>query len=143
MILENFKDFPKNGAILGIDWGRRRTGLAISDQSQEFVFPRGVLVCPIIDIINKEKPVGVVIGLPLHADGTDSDTTKQVREFADALASQTDLPIIFMEENLTSVAAKEILYQQRATNNNQPIDSAAACVILENALAMIKRLQHV
>jgi putative Holliday junction resolvase len=148
MILANFKNFPHEGVILGIDWGARRTGLAVSDESQEFVFPREVIVgtnnirlSQVCDFVRNENIKGIVIGLPLHADGTDSDTTRQVREFAEQVSMSTSVPVVFVEENLTSEEAK------LRTANHEPrtmnLDSVAAAVILENALALIKRQNNV
>jgi putative Holliday junction resolvase len=134
MIITNFKDFPRNGRLMGIDWGARRIGTAVSTPDLGFVFPRGILTfAEIIKTIESEKIVGVVIGLPLHVDGTDSDTTKQVRQFAAQLESATDLPIAFIEENLTSVVAAE------RTHTRQSLDSESAAIILENAISVIKR----
>ena len=44
MILPNFNDFPRTGRILGVDWGARRTGVAVSDASREFVFTRPAIL---------------------------------------------------------------------------------------------------
>ena len=137
MILSDFKDFPKQGRLLGIDWGARRAGLAVSDASRGFVFPREVistaddLIGKILACVNSEKVAGIIIGLPCHADGTDSETTVKVREFAVELSAATDIPIAFVDERLTSVEAKEL--------SESDIDSIAAAIILENAIAMIKR----
>ena len=144
MIFRDFKDFvaklPPTWRLLGVDWGARRVGLAVSDESRGFVFPRGIIESSKQDVLNaiakiikSEQVAGVIIGLPLHADGTDSDTTRNVREFADALAAATDIPIGFMDERLTSIEATDI------TKNKKGLDSVAAAVILENAIAMIKR----
>ena len=78
--------------------------------------------------------------MPLHADGSDSDTTKLVREFADLLSKQTDLPIIFVEENLTSAAAQEEIGRKSISKIKQELDSVSAKIILENAIALLKRL---
>jgi putative Holliday junction resolvase len=123
---------------MGIDWGFVRTGVAISDESWDFVFPRGIIKGEAIaEFVKSEKIEGIVIGLPLYADGTDSKTTGKVREFADFLAAQVSVPIGFIEENLTSVEAGEY------TKDKAKLDSEAAAVILENAIAMIKRLRDV
>ena len=149
MILPDFKDFvanlPPKGRLLGIDWGARRIGIAVSDESWDFAFPRGIAegIDKIKELIVAEKIVGIIIGLPLYADGTDSKTTAEVREFAEQLASQVSVPVGFIEENLTSTEAAE---RQKAEGRRQKvkeIDSEAAAIILENAIAMIKRLKNV
>ena len=147
MILSNFKVFPRIGRLVGIDWGARRTGVAVSDDLHEFVFARepivsrstDELVCAVVDLAVAEHAVGIIIGLPLRMDGTDSETTARVRAFAGALAGATDIPIIFIDETLSSTAAQEQMGRVRRTDINEKLDSKAARVILENAMAMINR----
>ena len=148
MILSDFNDFPRFGRIIGIDWGLRRCGVAISDENRGFVFVRpqitvktqGELIQNILDTILNEKVLGIVIGLPLYTDGSDSETTKMVREFAKSLSEKTDLPIIFIEENLTSAAAQEEIGRKSISKIKQELDSVSAKIILENAIAVLKRI---
>ena len=148
MILSDYKDFPRDGRIIGIDWGLRRCGLAISDEKRGFVFVRPQLyiksqeelIQRLLTVLAEDKISGVVIGLPLHSDGTESDTTKMVREFADFLSKQTDLPIIFVEENLTSAAAQAEIGRKSISKIKQELDSVSAKIILENAIAILKRI---
>ncbi len=148
MILPDFKAFPCVGRILGVDWGARRTGVAVSDASREFVFTRPPVVVKSVDdiapqiakIAVAENVAGIVIGLPVHADGTESETTMKVRCFANQLVSITDLPICFIEENLTSFVAQEQMGRVRMRDIKQKLDSESARVILENAIAVLNRL---
>ena len=147
MILPNFKDFPKSGRVIGIDWGARRTGIAITDESREFVFVRPVVVAlnsddlveKITQIINSENVSGVVVGLPLRMDGTESDTTQNVRAFVSALEKHLDVPIRMLDETLSSASAQEDMGRVRRVDIKQKLDSESARVILENALSIIKR----
>ena len=148
MILSDYKDFPHSGRIIGIDWGLRRCGIAVSDENRGFVFPRpqfyiknqDELVGKISEFVNDEKISGIVIGLPLYSDGSDSDTTAMVRDFAEKLSKQTQLPIIFIEENLTSSAAQEEIGRKSISKIKQELDSVSAKIILENAIAVLKRI---
>jgi len=148
MILSDYKDFPRNGRIIGLDWGLRRCGVAISDENRDFIFVRpqitvktqDELIQKILGIISNDKISGIVLGLPLHVDGSDSDTTKMVREFANALSASTELPMIFIEENLTSAAAQEEIGRKSISKIKQELDSVSAKIILENAIAMLKRI---
>ena len=148
MILSDYKDFPRSGRILSLDWGLRRCGVAVSDENRGFVFARpqlyiktqDELIKQILAIINEDKISGIVIGLPLFSDGSDSDTTTLVREFAKILSQNTTLPIIFIEENLTSSAAQEEIGRKSITKIKQELDSVSAKIILENAIAILKRL---
>ena len=147
MILSDYKDFPRDGRILGLDWGLRRCGVAVSDLNRDFVFTRPQinvknqedLVAFVLALAKSENMVGIVLGLPLHADGKDSETTKMVREFANSLSDKTDLPILFIEENLTSTAAQEEIGRKSISKIKQELDSVSAKIILENAIAILKR----
>jgi len=147
MIFNNYKDFPRFGRIIALDWGARRCGVAVSDESREFVFVRpqinvktqSELVDGVITLVNQDKIVGIVIGLPLYMDGSESETTKMVRDFAKLLETKTDLPIIFIEENLTSFVAQQEMGETNVAKIKQELDSVSAKVILENAIAMLKR----
>lgn len=148
MILSDYKDFPTKGRIIGIDWGLRRCGIAVSDENRDFVFVRPQLniktqeelLQNILEIVKADKINSIVLGLPIRSDGSDSDTTKMVRDFAGLLESKTDLPIIFIEENLTSNAAQEEIGRKSVRKIKQELDSVSARVILENAIAMLKRI---
>ena len=97
------------------------------------------LAAHIVQIAKDERVSGIVIGLPLRTDETESETTKTVREFADVLAAATDIPIIFIDETLSSAAAQEEMGRVRPRDIKEKLDSNAARVILENAIAMLNR----
>lgn len=150
MILPDFKDFPRVGRILGIDWGARRTGVAVSDPTREFIFTRDAILSrgsvddiahQIADVAQGEQVVGIIMGLPVHSDGTPSDTAVAVRQCAASVCTYIDLPICFIEENLTSLAAQESMGRVRIRDIKQRLDSEAARVILENAIAIINRIR--
>ena len=148
MILPDFKAFPRIGRVLGVDWGDRRIGIAVSSPMRDFVFVRDTIVVPkksqqhaqlVADMAKDEGAVGIVVGIPVREDGSDSDTTKKVRAFLDDLVVLTDLPVCTIEENLTSVAAQEEIGCVRVDVLKKKLDSESARVILENAIAMINR----
>ena len=147
MILDDFKAFPANGVLVGLDWGARRTGVAVSDPSRQFVFARPPIVVrdahgllrAVIDFIEQERPVGVVVGLPLRMDGTESETTAMVRGFANELSCEIDTPIVFIDETLSSVSAQDEMGRVSRSNIKEKLDSNSARVILENAIAMFRR----
>lgn len=148
MILSDYKDFPRAGRIISLDWGLRRCGVAVSDENRDFVFVRpqinvktqAELLEKIQGLLGEEKIVGIVLGLPLHADGSDSDTTKMVRDFANSLSESTNLPVVFIEENLTSAAAQEEIGRKSISKIKQELDSVSAKIILENAISLLKRV---
>ncbi len=146
MILPDFKAFPREGRILGVDWGQRRLGVAVSDPSRQFVFTRPTMIfksvehaVAVAEMAAAENVVGIVVGLPVRNDGSESETTKLVRDFIMDLSTKTDLPVVTIEENLTSAAAQESMGRVRVRDLKEKLDSESARVILENAIAMINR----
>lgn len=132
---------------LGIDFGQRRIGLAIS---QSGILARGYKTLAFSDneqiaeeilfICNKEKVGTIVLGLPKLKSGADSPQTKTVREFKDKLREKTNLPIVFVDEYLSSHEAEEMLKisDPKITKDRRKmrgmIDQVAAQVILEQYL---------
>lgn len=149
MILPDFKGFPRNGRIIGIDWGAARTGVAVSDATREFLFVRPQIVvknpndipAKIVNIATTEQAVGIIIGLPLRGDGTESDTTARVRDCAAAIEKLTEIPIAFIDESYSSTAAQDDMGRVRRGDIKTKLDSESARVILENAIAMMRRAQ--
>jgi putative Holliday junction resolvase len=148
MILPDFKGFPRAGRIMGVDWGLSRIGVAVSDPSRDFVFVRPVMNIArgannhadiVAKVADAESVGGIVVGLPIRNDGSESETTQMVRDFVNKLAAKTDLPICMIEENLTSIVAQESMGRVRVRDIKQKLDSESARVILENAIAIIKR----
>jgi len=145
MIIADFKDFPRAGRIIGFDWGAKRTGVAVSDESREFVFVRppvvgGDMARQMAGLAESERVVGIVIGLPLRTDGSESETTKMVRDVVNRVSEHTQLPICMIDETLTSstAAAENDLHNKKDVK--EKLDSESARIILENAIAMINRL---
>lgn len=150
MILSNFNDFPRTGRIMGIDWGARRTGVAVSDPTREFVFTRPAIVVgrggvsiarAIADMTITENVVGIVFGLPCYLDGHESETAELVRACATELCTYVDLPIAFLDETLTSRTAQDEMGRVRVSDIKRGLDSESARVILENAIAIINRIK--
>ena len=145
MIMPDFKDFPHAGRIVGFDWGATRTGVAVSDPDRQFVFVRppivgGDMTRQMVNVANSEHAVGIVLGLPLRTDGSESETTKMVRDVAEQMATITDLPICFIDETLTSATAAQETQLRTVKDIKAKLDSESARVILENAIAIINRL---
>ncbi len=118
---------------LGIDYGSRRVGVAISDEGGVFAFPRETMRVSSIDgavrciknIVQEEKVDTIIIGLPVSFAGGESEQARTVRSFAALLSNAVQLPIEFQNEILSSkVATREGIGDER-------IDAAAAALILQ------------
>tara|TARA_Y100001970_G_scaffold279419_1_gene386716 strand:- start:139 stop:552 length:414 start_codon:yes stop_codon:yes gene_type:complete len=128
---------------LGIDYGEKRVGLALSDRLNLIASPYKTLQnISETDLINKikkivfEKEVKIfVIGLPLNMKGEDSAQTKKVRRFK-KLLSILELPIFYEDERFSSIIAKNSLVLQnvKTGHNKSEIDRTAAAIILQQYL---------
>ena len=124
---------------LAIDYGLKRTGLAICDDGESIPSPLKVLTEPkllidsIVKIAKEEEAGAIVIGLPLNMDdASEGPMTKRVREFAGDLERRIDLPIFFQDERLSSFDAEGKmagLYTRKKKKGR--LDAVAAASILQ------------
>lgn len=127
---------------LAIDYGGKRTGLALCDRSEMIASPIAVIEIPalviqkILAIIKDEQVEAVVVGLPMNMDGTEGQAAKAVRSFAKELAARTAVPIIFHDERLSSFEAEEKLAAADFTRKKKKkrLDAVAAAGILQSFL---------
>ena len=135
--------------ILGLDVGTKRIGVALSDglfitsQGLETIH-RQTLDKDLETIKNviKENDVGeVVVGLPLNMNGTYSQKTKEVVEFADNLYKTIGIPVKTWDERLTTVQAKRVLLEADVSRRKrrQTADRLAAQIILQGYLDSRKK----
>lgn len=121
---------------LGIDYGRRRIGLALSDPTLLIATPlliienRGLkkTLTQIVDIMQKNDVGQVVVGLPLHANGDESEMSREARQFGAAFVA-LGYPVEFVDERYTSFEAESIIGNHPQSKNL--IDKVAASIILQ------------
>lgn len=130
--------------VLGIDFGERRVGLALSDPTQTLAGPLPTLKrragkrppLRAIEELAREHGVGaVVMGLPLALDGSETDWTREVRRVGDALGTRLGVPVHYLDERMTSVmaerAVRSIGLPRKKRERKDRIDAAAAILILQ------------
>ena len=130
---------------LAVDYGLRRTGIAVSDAQGRMAFPRRTLIlgarerffADLAACLAEEAPDAIVVGLPLSMDGSESLTTRQARHFVERLKRRTDVPVFWMNEQLSSYEARQDLRAAgvRGARLRKVADQQAACRILESFLA--------
>ncbi|MEM1174057.1 MAG: Holliday junction resolvase RuvX [Pseudomonadota bacterium] len=133
--------------ILAFDFGHRRIGVAVGQDITASASPLGVIRnsdagvdrAHIDALIREWQPTTLVVGKPLHADGSDSDMTADARRFAESLRSY-GLPVVLTDERFSSVEAERQLKTarsagQRGRISKEDIDAAAAVTIAERYLA--------
>ena len=124
---------------LAIDYGQKRTGLAVCDNDETIASPltviqgQGQLVPHVIKIIQREQIEAVVIGLPLNMDDTEGPQAKRIRDFAEKLSKDITVPIHFHDERLSSFDAEKKLSGLGMTRQHKKkrIDAIAAAAILQ------------
>jgi putative Holliday junction resolvase len=124
---------------LAIDYGTKRTGLAICDAAETIASPLTVLhgrkdlLNKIADIVETENVGAVVVGLPLNMSGTESSQTKLALKFAEQLKGHLSIPVHLQDERLSSFGAEEKLAPADFTRGKRKkrIDAIAAAEILE------------
>ena len=124
---------------LAIDFGNKRTGLAICDPSEKIVSPFAViegqkdLVKKIADTVKNENVEAVVLGLPLNMDDSKGPQVERVFRFAEQLKKHLQIPIHFQDERLSSFGAEGKLAPAELTRKKKKkwLDAVAAAEILE------------
>jgi len=132
-------------AIVALDLGKRRIGVAATDASGLAVHPLGTVerrnlkydLEAIAALVAGREVDRVIVGLPLNMDGSEGPAARTAREFAQQLRTSLGLPVELFDERLTSFEARERLKQTslRRSKRKPAIDQIAAMVILESWLS--------
>ena len=133
--------------VLGIDFGERRVGLALSDPSATIAQALPTIVrragkrppiAAIVELIQQHEVERIVLGLPLNLNGDETEWTAQVRDFGTKLAERSGKPVVFLDERLTSVqaerAVRSIGLKRSQREEKGRIDAAAAVLLLQTFL---------
>ncbi len=133
-----------SGRLLGVDYGSKRVGLAISDPEGRFALPLGVVARKddrgvarrISEIVRREGVAGLVVGEPRRLDGTRGEAAERAARFARRLEAATGLPVELVDESLTSVEAERRLGAAgiEAGPKSGRVDAVAAQILLQEAL---------
>jgi putative Holliday junction resolvase len=127
------------GMILGLDIGDVRVGVAVVHPIAKL--PRPLQILPnneavydqILQLAQAEAVSKIVVGLPRNMAGAETAQSQKVRQFVTGLRAQTELPVVFADESLSSVRA-ESLPLPKGRSAGDPLDDLAACLILEEFL---------
>jgi len=156
--------FPSvRGVILAIDYGQKRLGLALSDEHGVTSRPYATWtrinrrrdLARLRELVRKEEVRRIVVGLPLHLDGTPSEMSEEAKSFASRVERALGLPVELMDERLSSWEARQAL---AAANSNErarrgssgrteprkdtPLDEIAAAIILRDYLDRARSRAH-
>lgn len=147
MITSDIQEFCQSlvnsGVILGIDFGTKKLGIAISNPERTMSLPIKIIpheMLLIEEVIKQYNPCGVVIGLPVNMDGSLGAQADLVKGFAQKVAARINLPIFLQDERLTTRAAGNALRIMglNRKQRDERDDQVAAAMILETTLGSMK-----
>lgn len=133
-------EIPGNGRLAGIDFGTVRIGIALTDPDRILASPhenytRGDQqqdATYFQKLIDEERIVGFVVGLPIHTDGNESQKSGEAREFGAWLAEVSERPVTYFDERFTSAFAGQILSTGKMSRKQKKkrLDMIAAQILL-------------
>lgn len=134
--------------IMSVDLGKARTGLAVSDPSGTFAFPKEVIteyntdrlidkICAKAQEFKAEK---IVVGYPKNMDGSLGERAKECAEIAEQIKQNSGIETVLWDERCTTVTAHNYLSMNnvRGKKRKQTVDAVAAVIILEDYLRSLK-----
>jgi putative Holliday junction resolvase len=137
-------ELPPHRPIAAIDPGTKTIGLAVSDRGLSFAHPRQVILrkkfsldaAALLAALARDEVFALAIGLPINMDGSEGPRAQASRAFARNLEKLTELPLLFWDERLSTVAAERTLIEMDFSRKARQtkIDSAAAAFILQGVL---------
>ncbi len=139
-----FRDaLPNGGRLIGLDVGTKTIGTALCDAGWSFASPALLIrrtkfqkdKAALAEIIKAQAVVGLVIGLPINLDGSESPRSQSTRAFAQNLKDM-GLPILLQDERWSTVAVTRTLIEQDASRAKRAelVDKMAAAYILQGAI---------
>ncbi len=139
--------------VLGIDYGDRSIGIAVSDRlliaahaiGRYQIKNRKADAEYFKTLVEQHQVSEIVIGLPLQMDGSEGARVKKTREFAEWLKGILGLPVVFWDERLTTKQALHVLQQQKMNGREKKKfkDQVAATIILSDYLESKRENSHV
>lgn len=136
--------------LAGLDLGEKTIGVAVSDRGLSFAHPRPVIVrrkfsldaAALVELLAKDNVGAVAMGLPVNMDGSEGPRAQASRAFVRNIARLSDLPFVFWDERLSTVAAERTLIEMDFSRKKRAgkIDSAAAAFILQGVLDRLHAL---
>lgn len=138
-------DPPAVGRLLGVDWGERRIGLALSDETQTLAQPLATLtrrrgkrfpMNALLGHLDAHQVVGVVVGLPLDESGAEGAPARAARALADDIARRATRPVALWDERFTTARARRAVHEMGGTPRDKAgeIDALAATLLLQHYL---------
>lgn len=140
----------RHDRLIGVDLGTKTIGLALSDVSRSIATPLETIKRTkftadaerLIALARQHEAAALVFGLPLNMDGTEGPRCQSTRAFVRNLEKLTDLPVIFWDERMSTMAVTRTLLDADASRarREEVVDKMAAAYILQGALDRLRKL---
>jgi putative holliday junction resolvase len=151
LTVTDLASLPRTGVLLGIDPGTRTMGVAATDATRMLASPvetirrgktLGASITRLFEIYDARQAVALIVGLPLHMDGTEGRRAQSTRALVYNILLRRDVPVAFQDERLSSAEAESVMIDadMSARRRAERIDASAAAVILRSALDVLDRL---
>jgi putative pre-16S rRNA nuclease len=138
-------NLPSDGRLLAVDWGERRIGLALSDESRTLAQPLVTLtrrtgkrfpMRQFLTLLEQHAVTGVVVGLPLDGEGAEGEAAGAARALAADIARRSGKPVELWDERLTTARALQAVREMAGTTRGRKddVDALAAAVLLQHYL---------
>jgi len=136
----------QSGRILAVDWGERRIGLALSDETQVLAQPLTTLtrragkrfpIAQLLEQVKKHNVVGIVVGLPLDESGAEGDAAHAARALADDIKRRVgDLEVRMWDERMTTARVLAAIREMggKTRGRKEDVDAMAAALLLQHYL---------
>jgi putative Holliday junction resolvase len=135
---------PVRARLMGLDLGTKTIGVAVSDLERSIATPLETIqrlkftadVKRLLELMKRQQPAALVIGLPLNMDGSEGPRVQSTRAFVRNCAALTDVPFVYWDERLSTAAVTRSLIDQDASRakRKEVVDRMAAAYILQGAL---------
>lgn len=144
-MMEGGKNLPTVGRLLGVDWGERRIGLALSDETQTLAQPLATLIRrtgrrfpmqPLLEHLDAHGVVGLVVGLPLDASGAEGASALAARALAADIERRASRPVALWDERFTTARVRQAVHEMGGSTRDraEDVDALAATVLLQHYL---------
>jgi putative Holliday junction resolvase len=132
------------GRLLAVDWGERRIGLALSDETQTLAQPLATLtrragkrfpMQQLLDLVNRHHVVGIIVGLPLDESGAEGDAAHAARALADDIKRRVpDLEVTMWDERMTTARVLAAVREMGGSTRGRKadLDAMAAALLLQH-----------
>jgi putative holliday junction resolvase len=134
------------GRILAVDWGERRIGLALSDETQTLAQPLATLtrrtgkrfpMAQLVDLVNRHRVTGIIVGLPLDETGAEGDAAHAAKALADDIKRRVgDVEVTMWDERMTTARVLAAVREMGGSTRGRKadLDAMAAALLLQHYL---------